>query len=39
VPLGRADGWLAIAVLLAIALVFAASAALGFWEGHESLFA
>ncbi|GAA3668092.1 hypothetical protein GCM10023081_03300 [Arthrobacter ginkgonis] len=39
VPLGRTDGWLAVAVLLAIALVFAASAALGFWEGHGSLFA
>jgi len=38
VPLGRADGWLAVAVLLAIALVFAASAAMGFWEGGGSLF-
>jgi energy-coupling factor transport system permease protein len=38
VPLGRTDWWLAAAVLTVLALVFAASAALG-WKGHASLFA
>ncbi|GER24093.1 hypothetical protein NCCP1664_25880 [Zafaria cholistanensis] len=39
VPLGRADWWLALGVLLVLALVFAAGEALGFREGHELLFA
>jgi energy-coupling factor transport system permease protein len=38
VPLERTDWYLAAAVLLAIALIFATSAALGLLEGYDALF-